>query len=221
MSKACIWIAGFLVLITVRSATAEISWYLGAGGAITSLESADFSDTSGLDSVPNAVVTISQEFDGGPFGWRIFAGVNFSENFGLTLKYSNSGNYEDDWLVFTRTDDDMDPMTPPVGTNYFLIGESSFDGYTVYAAPTIPLGERLAFTVQLGWTSQEIDFSWNSVGNSGSISRSDSGFACGALLRYKFLSHWAVSTEFEWLLIDFDNLINLPISFGINLEYHF
>jgi hypothetical protein len=208
-------------LMVMQSASAESSWFLGAGGSFTTLDSVNFVKTSGLLDSPGLVNAGGGELRDNAFGWQVFGGYMFSENFGLLVKYSDSGDAEDDWSAFVEIDDDSNAATPPVRTDFNFNGEMSIDGFTIYAVQTVPMPNNFEFSLEAGWTFQDIDFDWAAVGNAGSLSDDDSGFAVGAVVRYKFLEHWAVSGEFEYLAVDFGSIIDEPIRLSINAEYHF
>jgi hypothetical protein len=212
----------FLLLAPIQSAFAEISWYLGGGGAITKLETTDFASTAGLGSGlgPGDSITTG-EFSDSPLGWQVFVGVMFSENFGFSVKYNDSGTGNDQWFGTSMIDDDMDPNTPPVTTDLTFNGESEMDGFTIYALQTIPFAEKFEFTFEGGFTRQDIKFAWSSTGNSGSISDDAFGFAVGGILRYKFFEHFALSGEVEYLNVDFSERFKKPLRFAANVEFHF
>ncbi len=79
-----IYLSGLFLLAPIQSAVAEISWYLGGGGAITKIETTDFVGISGVGTglPPNTTVTTG-DFSDSPLGWQLFVGVMFSENFGF------------------------------------------------------------------------------------------------------------------------------------------
>jgi hypothetical protein len=217
-----IYLSGLLLLAPIQSALAEISWFIGAGGAITKLETVDFSGSAGLGGGlgPNDTVT-GEEFSDSPLGWQIFGGVMFSENFGFSVKYNDSGTGQDQWSGTSTVDDDMDPMTPPVVTNIMFTGEAEMDGFTIYALQTVPFAKKFEFTFEGGFTFQDIKFAATSTSISGSISDDAFGFAVGGVLRYKFFEHFALSGEIEYLNIDFSDRFDKPLRFGANVEFHF
>ena len=218
-----VFVLAMISLMPVQAAFAEISWFLGAGGSITKLETSNFVQFSGLDPDPTSPFEIagSGEFSDKEFGWQVFAGLMFSEHFGLSVKYSESGDASDDWEGFIEQRPDLTDSTTWTRTDYQFTGEASIDGFTVYALQTIPFADNFEFSLELGWTLQDVDFTWNSSINSGSVSDDDSGLAIGGILRYKFLKHWAISAEFEWLNIGFGDLMDEPIRLGINAEFHY
>jgi hypothetical protein len=219
-----ICVLGLLMLLPIQSAVADISWYLGLGGGITKLHSTDFASTSGLDGllmVPTDSIS-SGEFTDNPLGWQFFGAVMFNENFGVMLKYNESGEGEDQWDTTTRIG-----TTPAVVTNYSTVGQMQVDGLTIYALQTIPFANKFEFTFEAGVTRQAMEFVWVTSPNPGSglarqrITDDSVGFALGGVLRYKFFKHFAMSGEIEYINVDFDNAINKPIRYGANLEFHF
>jgi hypothetical protein len=229
--------AAVAVLVPIQSAVADISWYLGAGGGATKLESTIFGSNSGFNSAlgSQGFSVSSEDFSDSPSSWQIFGGVMFNENFGLVVKYSDSGEGEDQWSgsAAESVDTDMDPNTPPVPvvTTYSFDGKAQVGGFTIYAAQTIPFAKRFEFTIEGGLTRQSLDFAWTSNRISGppipndnfsrSISDDEWGWAIGSVLRYKFVKHFAMSGEVEYLATDFDGAIKNPVKYNVNLEFHF
>jgi hypothetical protein len=217
-----IYLSVLLLVAPIQSAVAEISWYLGGGGAITKLETVGFAGISGVDiGLPTGTTVTTGNFSDSPLGWQLFVGVMFSENFGFSVKYSDSGKGEDQWTGTSTVQPPGIPLPPAVDTNFPITGESEMDGFTVYALQTIPFAEKFEFTFEGGFTRQDVKFAWNSTANSGSFSDDSYGFAVGGILRYKFLKHFAMSGEIEYLNVDFDNRFKKPLRFGANLEFHF
>ncbi len=215
------FLLAIVLMVPIQSAVADVSWYVGVGGIITRLKTSDFVSASGLTDGLGLNDTVSSgEFSDSPLGVQVFAGVRFNENFGLVVKYSDSGDGEDNWTGSIQVDDG-DPVTPPVKTKFDFDGEASIDGITIYLVQTLPLSNDMEVSLEVGWTDQDIEFDWNSQGNSGSISDDDSGFAAGGIVRYRFTEHWAISGELEWLALDFGNLMEEPLRFGLNAEYSF
>lgn len=211
-----------LFLLPVQSAVAEISWYIGAGGAITQLRSVDFSSVSGVNAgLPQGGTSTSDEFKDDPLGWQVFGGVMFNENFGIVVKYNDSGDGKSQMSSQTSFDPDGDPTTPPIVTNFTFDSVMTMNGYSIYALQTIPFAKRFEFTVEGGLTRQELDWRWTSTSLSGSVIEDDLSFAVGMLLRYKFVKHFALSGEIEYLGVDFGDLTEKPLKFGANLEFHF
>jgi len=45
--------------------------------------------------------------------------------------------------------------------------------------------------------------------------------ANAGILRIRIGNHWAISGELEYFHIDFNNIIDDPLRWGLNAEYHF
>jgi hypothetical protein len=217
-----IYLSGLLLLAPIQSAVAEISWYLGGGGAITKIETIDFVGISGVGTgLPPSTTVTTGDFSDSPLGWQLFVGVMFSENFGFSVKYSDSGKGKDQWTGTSTFQPAGQPPPNPIVTNLSFDGESEMDGFTIYALQTIPFAEKFEFTFEGGFTRQDVKFAWNSTGSSGSMSDDAFGFAVGGILRYKFLKHFAMSGEVEYLNVDFSDRFKKPLRFGANIEFHF
>lgn len=210
------------LLAPVHAAMADLSWYLGAGGSLTGLQTRDFAGNSSLE----ASLDPNQRLDSGNFkdsalGWQFFGGLMFSQYFGVSLKYADSGKAKAQWdgILTTTTD----PGPPPINTetNVSFDGVMSVDGFTLYFIQTLPVTEKIEYTFEIGYSRQDVDFVWDSADIPGSLSGDDSGFVLGGILRYKFLKHFAVSGEIEYSTLDFSGLIENPLKFSLNTEYHF
>ncbi len=212
----------------VHSAFADLSWYLGAGGTYTTLETKDFSSGSGLGgSIPANDSISTGEFKDSPFGFQVYGGLNFSEYFGFALKYFDTGEAKDQWAgVYSVT---VSPGLPPVTTDTDLTfdGDMSINGVTLYFVQTVPMSPKVDFALELGFTAQDLDFNWRDTSASGLIPASskiatdDTGFAIGALGRYKIVKNIAITGELEWTTVDFGGLIDRPLRLSLNAEIHF
>ena len=139
-----IYIGGLLLLASVQSAVADTSWYLGVGGGVTGLRTAGFGSNSGLSTgLPMGDSVEAGEFSDTPSGWQIYGAFMLTENFGLLLKYSDSGDGKDLWNV------NADIAANPPPTSYTFAGEMKMDGFTVYALQTIPFANNFDFTIEL------------------------------------------------------------------------
>lgn len=217
-----------LVISPLNAAMADLSWYVGAGGSYTTLETTNFATSAGIAAgLPSSESVVTGEFKDSPTGWQLFGGLMFTENFGVALKYSDFGTAKDQWgglLVST-----ISPGPPPSTTETDLgfNGEMSIDGVSLYFIQTVPVTEKIEFSLELGFTRQDVDFKWSetsgtgAVPAAGSISRDDTGFALGGLFRYKFIRNFAVSAEIEYSTPDFGGLIDRPLRFSLNGELHF
>jgi opacity protein-like surface antigen len=208
----------------VHAAIADLSWYLGGGGSLTTLKTKNFANASGIGANVNTQLTTGR-FKDSPFGWQLFGGLMFSENFGVSVKYADSGNGKDQWGGELTTSTIVDPGPPPITTetqtDLSFDGEMSIDGFTIYLLQTLPVSEKIEFTVEIGYSKQDIDFNWRSTNFSRSQSDDDTGFALGGIVRYKILRNWAISGEIEYTTIDFGGLIDVPFKYSLNGEYHF
>jgi hypothetical protein len=215
MLMRLVWICILLALAPINSAVADMSWYLGAGGMITKIRTESFATSSGLNSgLALGGSAASGEFSSNPTAWQVYGAFMWTENFGVLVKYSDTGVAKDWWQGFR----DVDGMSRQ---DYNFDGSAQMKGITLYAIQTIPVTDKLEYTIEAGWTSQDLDFSWASAWNPTAESFDDGGMALGAVVRYKFLKYFAVSGEFEYLFIDFNKLIEKPIRYGLNLEFHF
>lgn len=216
------------LMAPIHSAMADLSWYLGAGGTYTTLESKNFAQASGIQgALPDGSSITTGQFNDSPVGWQLFGGLMISENFGFALKYNDSGEAKDDWGGTVTTT--LIPGPPPVtvDTDVSFAGEMSFTGITAYFVQTVPMSEKVEFTLELGYTLRDLDFNWSEtsasglIQDSGSVSTDDAGFAVGAIVRYKFVKHFAVSGEIEYSTPDFGGLIDRPWVLSLNGEFHF
>jgi len=123
----------------------------------------------------------------------------------------------------------MIPGPPPVttDTNLTFDGEMSINGVTLYFVQTVPMSPKVDFALELGYTAQDLDFSWRDTSASGlipassKISTDNTGFAIAALGRYRIVRNIAITGEIEWTTVDFGGLIDRPLSFSLNAEIHF
>ena len=214
------------VLAPMHSAIADLSWYVGAGGSYSTLQTKGFAQNPGTTGPFSSGVTTG-EFDDGSGGWQIFGGLMFTENFGVSLKYSDSGTGRDQWNGLLSLV--VDPGPPPVTseTDLTFDGEMGIEGIWLYFIQTVPISEKLECSLELGVTRQDFDFTWSETSGSGlipgtvSVSDDDTGFAFGGLVRYKFMKNFAISGEIEYATPDFGDRIDRPLRFSLNGEFHF
>ena len=224
-----------VALVPTQSVMADMSWYVGGGGSFTTLESKGFAAQSGLeselppDSAVSTVRITSAQLKDSPTGWQLFGGLMFSKNFGIAIKYFDSGKAQDDWDA-TLTETFLPPPDPPPAptvTPLTYSGELSVEGFTAYFVQTVPVSNKVDFSLQVGVTFQDLDFDWIETSASGlltpsgSISDDDTGFAAAGVVRYRFWRNFAVSAEIEYNSADFDGLIAKPLRFNLNGEFHF
>jgi hypothetical protein len=204
MRNLCILLVS--VLFWSLPAFAQVNFYVGAGGIVTSVE------TKGLqESGASVGLAVSGDLDDTAFGGQIFAGAMFTPNFGVEVKYSDSGDGED---TITFIDPDV-PISVPIDV------EASSDGFIFYGVGTYPFSSVVEGSIKLGYTFQDGEIKAGAFGISASTSDDDDGFAIGGALRFRIGDHWAVSGELEYFDLDFEGAIEEPVRFGINAEYHF
>ena len=233
--RALLLLAIAVAFVPTQSAMAEMSWYIGGGGSFTTLESKGFAAQSGLESElpPETAVSsftlTSAQLKDSPLGWQVFGGLMFSKNFGVAIKYFDSGKAEDTWDA-TLTETFLPPPSPPPDPNVTPLtysGELNIEGFTAYFVQTVPVSNSVDFSFQIGVTFQDLNFDWVETSASGllspngSISRDDTGFAAAGVVRYRFWRNFAVSAELEYNSADFDGLIAKPLRFNLNGEIHF
>ncbi len=216
------------VLVPVHGAFAELSWYLGGGGTYATYETTNFAESSGIEgSLPSTDSITTGQLKDSPIGWQVYGGLMFTENFGVAVKYLDSGKAKDQWGGVLASE--ISPGPPPITTDTDLTfdGELSTNGVIVYFVQTVPMSEKVEFSIELGFTAQDVDFEWRETSgsglmpSSGKISSDDTGFALGALARYKFVRNIAIAGEIEYATINFGGLIDRPLRFSLNAEIHF
>jgi len=209
------------LLAPVHTAFADLSWYLGAGGSLTGHKTRGFSTNSSIMASldPNQSLS-TDDFKDRTLGWQLYGGLMFTKNFGVSLKYLDSGNAKDQWSGTLKT---VEPGTPPVTTekDVFFDGDMRIDGYTLYFIQTLPVSEKIEYTLEIGYSKQNLDFTWGSTDLPGSLSKNDKGLIAGGIFRYKFTKHFAVSSEIEYSTVNFSDLIENPLKFSLNGEFHF
>ena len=109
-----------LALFAATSAMAE-GFYAGAGVGLTQIEDSDD--------------TLDISFKDNPFGFRLLAGFDFNENFGIEGSYINSGKAEDDIL----------------GENV----EVELSAFTIAAVGLLPVSESTKLFGKIGFFSGE------------------------------------------------------------------
>jgi len=195
-----------MLLLWPTSVFAEVRFYLGAGAAVTNM------DSRGLQAAVESVgLVASQEMDATAFGGQIFAGAMFTRYVGVEGKYSVSGDADDTITV-------IDPNMPtPMPVNV----EASMDGFTLYGVATIPFPKRAEASLKLGYTFQDGKVTVIETNRSASTSSDDDGIAVAGLLRIRFGDHWAVTGELEYLHVNFNDSLDEPLRFSLNGEYRF
>lgn len=204
----------FLVLagasVIAAPALADIHFYGGAGVIGTGIESRGLADAAAQEGIP-----ASGKLDDTGTGYQVYVGTMFNENFGVELKYSDSGDAEADITAVSIGSGDV-----------FGRGDvsASIDGFTIYGVARQPLWQRLDLVLKAGWTVQDIDadagFTVDDETFSVSASDDDDGLAISAGLRYNITDNFSIGAEFEYLGVSFDTTIDEPYRAGLNVEFH-
>lgn len=191
-------------LFALEAGAVEPRWYVFGGVTGTSIE------TSSLQALlADEGLFASNEVSDTAFGFQIGAGVMLTKNFGVELKYSDSGDGEDDIFV---TD----------GVDSALINvESSIDGFTLYGVAETSFAQSWDLFGKLGYTFQDGEATASAFGFSESSSGDDDGVAVAAGLRYRITPQWAVTGEVEYFAIDFDGGFDEPLRGSVNVQYFF
>ena len=147
-------------LVAWQPALADSDFFIGVGGGLTRLETANFVQDSGFsDTLATDEMARSGEFSDDSFGWRVFAAWMYSRNFGLAARYVDTGDAEADWR---GTVSNTDPMVPIQNVDFS--GEMSMDGYAIYAVQTIPVNDKWEWSLMIGWTDQDLEFEYKWTG---------------------------------------------------------
>ncbi len=184
------------------------SWYVGGGITGTNLE------LSGLDlPLGGGEVIGSGDISDTAFGGQIFVGVMFNDNFGLELKYNNSGDAEATISVL----DPVSLLIIPVDLEF------SIYGFTLYGVGTLPFSDKWGGSLKLGYTVQDDQITASAVGFSASNFNIAPyfGVAVAGLVRYSFNDKWAVTGELEYIGVDFGGDFEEPLRYGLNVAYQF
>jgi hypothetical protein len=189
------------------SASAQMNWYVGGGVSGTTFESEGLQDASA-----GTGLLVSSEIDDTAFGGQLFVGLMFTQNFGVEVKYSNSGETDQ---IITFADRFNPTLSIPITV------EASIDGFTLYGVGTIPFSKVVEGSVKLGYTLQDAKLSLSAFGASESVSSDDDGLAVAGLVRFRIGENWAITGELEYFGIDFEGGFKEPLRFSVNGEYHF
>lgn len=211
MRKHIFWHLAALLLVGAGAQAANgsaggFTWYLSGGVTGTDLE------TDGLVEAGSLVgVTVSDEISDTAFGFQLGGGLMFTDNFGVEIKYSDSGDAEDDIFVGV-------PGEPPLPVS----ADVSLDGFTVYGVAETSFADGWDVFGKLGYTSQdgEVELSFFGIAPE-TVSDDDDGFAVAGGVRYRFTPNWAVTAEIEYWDIDFDGVISEPLQGSVNVQYFF
>lgn len=194
---------GASLVLYGAAAVAEPRWYVFGGLTGTKLE------TDGLqEAALSEGIAASGEASDTAFGYQLGAGVMINDTFGLELKYSDSGDGEDD--VFFTDGFDIVPANIDV----------SIDGITLYGVAAFPIAEGWDAFGKLGYTLQDAKLSVDIFGFGISDSEDDDGVAVAGGLRYRITPNWAITGELEYFAVDFGGLEE-PLRGSVNLQYFF
>jgi opacity protein-like surface antigen len=201
------WLAVMAGTTLASAASAEARWYITGGIASTSIES------DGLAGLNLGGAIIQNDISDDATGFQLGGGAMFTDNFGIELKYSDSGDAKEDINVDVLT------FTPfPVWETVPVSTESSLDGFTLYGVLQTALGEHFDLFGKLGFTLQDIELD---IEGGGSVSDDDEGFALAGGGRYNFTDHFGLTAEIEYWAIDFDSSFEEPLRLSLNLQYLF
>lgn len=165
-----------LALFATTSAMAE-GFYAGAGFGLTKIEDSD----QGIS------------FEDTPLGFRLLAGYDFNENFGIEGSYINSGKAEDDIQ----------------GENV----EVELSAFTVAIVGLLPLSDSAQLFGKLGFYSGEQEVTVFGA----TFDEDEDGMTVGAGIRFKTNDSFAIRGEFEWYDTDLDTLWSV----GVGFQYGF
>lgn len=191
-----------LVLYGAESA-AEPRWYVFGGVTGTKLESDGLQEAALSEGI-----AASDEVSDTAFGFQVGAGVMITDIFGVELKYSDSGDGEDD-VFFT---DGIDIVPASI--------DLSIDGVTLYGVAAFPIAESWDVFGKLGYTLQDAELSADIFGFGVSESEDDDGVAVAGGLRYRITPNWAITGEVEYFAVDFGGFEE-PLRGSVNLQYLF
>ena len=165
-----------LFLFASRTAMAE-GFYAGAGFGLTQIEDED----QGIS------------FEDTPLGWRLLAGYDFSENFGIEGSYINSGKAEDDVL----------------GENV----EVELSAFTLAVVGLLPISDSAQLFGKVGFYSGEQEVTVQGF----TLDEDEDGAIVGAGVRWGSSEAFTIRGEFEWYDTDLDTLWSV----GVGFHYYF
>lgn len=165
-----------LFLFAATSAMAE-GFYGGAGVGLTQIDDED----QGVS------------FKDSPFGWRLLAGYDFNEQFGVEGSYINSGTAEDVVL----------------GDNV----EAELSAFTLSVVGLLPISDSAQLFGKLGFYSGEQEITFDGI----TFDEDQDGATVGAGIRWGTSESFVVRGEFDWYDTDLDTLWSV----GVGFHYYF
>ena len=165
-----------LFFFAATTAMAE-GFYGGAGIGLTQIEDED----QGIS------------FKDNPMGWRLLAGYDVNDNFGIEGSYINSGTAEDTVL----------------GENV----EAELSAFTLSIVGLLPVSDSAKLFARIGFYSGEQEVTVQGV----TFDDDEDGAVVAAGVRFNTSDVFAIRGELEWYDTDLDTLW----SAGIGFQYFF
>lgn len=155
-------------------ATADIAYYVGAGGGGTRVEGDLVVTTTGLDlsTTPSTVAyTFSSDgYEATDVGYRLFAGLRIGKYFGIEGGYVDFGSLDDEFAYQDEgSPPGCNPATPPSGNCNRIPVQSSvsqkidLNGFEFYATGHYPFAENWEAFAKLGVLLWDLEFSASDV----------------------------------------------------------
>ena len=166
----------FLMLAFSTAAMAE-GFYAGGGLGILQIEDSE-------DGI---------SFEDNPFGWKIYAGYDFNDNFAVEGSYINSGEAEDE--VFGEQ------------------VEVTLTAFTVSAIGLMPVSDTVSLFGKLGFYSGEEEVTVQGS----SLDDDDDGMTVGAGVRFATSDNFVIRGDFDWYDTDLDTVWSV----GVGIQFYF
>lgn len=160
------------LLFATTTALAE-GFYAGAGAGLVKVEDSDQGES----------------FDDTPFGWKIFAGYDFNENFAFEGSYIKTGEAEDE--IFGE----------PI--------EAELSAFTFSALGLMPVSDSTQIFGKLGYYTGEQEVTAFGI----TVDDDDDGFLVGAGIRFMTSDKFAIRADFDWYDSDLDSLWSIGAAF--------
>lgn len=162
-----------LALLFAASSVLAEGFYAGAGAGIVKIKDEDQGES----------------FEDTPFGWKIFAGYDFNENFALEGSYIKTGEAEDQ--VFGTT------------------VETELSAFTFSAIGLMPVSDSAQLFGKLGYYSGEQEVTAFGL----TVDDDDDGFLVGAGIRFNTSDKFTIRADFDWYDADLDSLWSIGAAF--------